>query len=239
MIRVIIICYLCLFGLINVSLADITVTAESPAGSRSTNIAGESGQFVLNVPLKKNTVNEIYVKAKDSEGGSGLAGPYSITQVSLDDIVVAKATSERLTTEEVEELVREGVIDLKDPENWHVSRFEVVLNINKRPVVIRRTVATKPGEKVGIIIEGDDHWPPLIDFGGGKGEIRPEKPKIEMIVLPPPTPEAPSIPALLIIDGEIKTLKEFFKVKLLIINISELFTLKEVEATIPCARWSD
>ena len=40
----------------------------------------------------------------------------------------------------------------------------------------------------------------------------------------------PSIPGVILIEGRIKTLKEFFKVDLLLMNVSSLFTLTELTA---------
>ena len=40
----------------------------------------------------------------------------------------------------------------------------------------------------------------------------------------------PSIPGVILIEGRIKTLKEFFKVDLLLMNVSSLFTLTDLTA---------
>ena len=90
----------------------------------------------VNLPLNKNAVNKITVTAEDSYGNPA-SQELAITQVSLDAIVVSKVTAERLSVEEVEKLVNEGVIDLDDPENYNVSTFDIVLTIDKQPILSR------------------------------------------------------------------------------------------------------
>ncbi|MBP7149823.1 MAG: hypothetical protein KBD01_20035, partial [Acidobacteria bacterium] len=70
---------------------DATVTITSPAGAVSKTLPGGSGTFALDVPLAKNAVNRITVAAADDLGHSATR-ELSITQVSLDSIVVAQVT---------------------------------------------------------------------------------------------------------------------------------------------------
>ncbi len=64
----------------------------------------------------------------------------------------------------------------------------------------------------------------------------PVPPEIVVFDQPlPPTPEMPyppSIPGVIIIEGNIKSLKEFYTVRLLLMNTSGIFTLKNVTSSI-------
>ena len=226
-----------LFGLsgsIIPAWAGYTISAEVNQRPLARTTLEQEGPFQLKVPLERNRVNQIYIRVRDENGRELVKGPFSVTQLSLESIVIAKATSERLTTEEVEELVQQGVIKLEDPANWHVSRFTIQLNIGSHPIKIRRTVAYNKNNPEEIV-EEEKGGP--IEILYVYDRLVPSKIKIPKIEIEPviiSSPKAPPIPALLIIDGRLKTLKEFFKVKLLIANTSELFTLKEVQAVINC-----
>ncbi|HDN73798.1 MAG TPA: hypothetical protein ENG16_02075, partial [Archaeoglobus sp.] len=99
-------------------------------------LANEDGRFAFeNVPLMKNAINKFIVRAVD-DNGYFAEKEVVITQVSLDSIVVSKVTTERLSVEEVEKLVNDGVIDLDDPANYNVSSFNIVLTIKNEPVRI-------------------------------------------------------------------------------------------------------
>ncbi len=211
-----------------ISNAAITVSVKGPGGQSSQQLPDSGGEFALNLPLQKNSVNKITVTAKDEQGNSATEN-ISITQVSLESVVVSKVTAERLSVEEVEQLVSEGVIDLQDPENYNVSRFNVVLTINNTPTSISiPIILSKNSKETGyerIEIPKDkgtggkveENWQvvvfdQMIDMGEGDYSI--------------------SVPGVIILEGRIKSLKEFFKVRLMLLNTSGIFTLKKVNANI-------
>ncbi len=213
--------------------ADIKVTVAGPGGQASQNLPDDGGSFDLNLPLNKNAVNSIIVTAQDAAGNS-VSQELAITQVSLDQIVVSKVTSERLSVAEVEQLVADGVIDLGDPENYNVSTFDIVLTINKRPVPISLPIAipvNKPEEENGF------ENIKLPSSGGGSSG-KPKSPPVQVVFFEqsvpstPGEPSPPPIPGVIIIEGNIKSLKEFFNVRLLLLNTSGIFTLSDVIASI-------
>ncbi len=217
----------------NPARADFTVTVTGPGGSASQTILGDvGGSFDVNIPLNKNAVNTIKVTATDAIGNSA-SEELKVTQVALDAIVVSKITAQRLSVQEVEQLVNDGIINLADPANYNVSAFDIVLTIADQPVPVRVPVA------VPKIAEEKSGWevyklPPAGDGGGGD---RPKPPPPEIIVfestIPGPPGEPPiSIPGVLVIEGKIKSLKEFFSVRLLLMNTSGIFTLTDITAMI-------
>ena len=205
-----------------------TVTVTSGTGSYTQELPPEGGPFQLDIPLAANAVNSITVTARDAAGNEA-SQELKITQLSLDSIVVAQASSERLSPEEVEELVNEGVIDLEDPENYNVSEFVIVLTVENEPVEVRVPVVQpkesgQPGgeERIPFPEEDDPASPPP-----------PSPPEIVIFeeLLPGPPGEEPiSLPGVLYIEGRIKSLKEFFAIRLLLLNTSGIFTLSEVSA---------
>ena len=211
------------------SVAEITVTVKGPAGSASQALPDSGGEFALDIPLNKNSVNTISVTAQD-EAGHSVSQDLAITQVSLDSIVVSKVKTERLSVEEVEQLVSDGVIDLDDPENYNVSTFDIVLNVRQKPVHISLPVPVPKDElrggyeKIGL------------NLGDGSGG-RPKPQPVQVVVFDTPLPGPPgqpaiSIPGVLVIEGNIRSLKEFFSVRFLLMNTSGIFTLKDVKASL-------
>ena len=189
------------------------------------------GSFAFqNVPLRKNSVNTFTVTATD-DFGNKLSREVKITQLSLESIVVSKVVAVPLPPEEVIQLVNDGIIKLDNPENFNVSKFDIVLTIGKEPVAISVPVALpKEEEKMGYEI----YRLPREDGSGG-GKPRPEEIQVLIFDLPVfSTPEAqpPRIPGVIIIEGRIKTLKEFFSVRFLLMNTSGIFTLKDVKSSL-------
>ena len=127
--------------------AAITVTASGPGGTRSQTLADSGGEFDLNLPLNRNAVNTITVTATDSYGQKA-AHELKVTQLSLDQIVVSQVTAERLSVEQVKQLVSDGVIKIDNPANFNVSKFDIVLTIGAKPVPISVTVPTPIAEEV-------------------------------------------------------------------------------------------
>ncbi len=211
------------------STADITVTVAGPGGQASQALPDAGGTFDMNLPLNQNAVNQITVTAEDQYGNKA-AQELAITQVSLDKVVVSKVTSERLSVEEVEQLVNDGVIDLDDPENYNVSTFDIVLTIAKEPVPIKIPIAMPKEEPGG--------WETYkMPKGGDSGSNKkPPPPPVVIVVFEEtvsgPSEEKVSVPGVIVIEGRIKSLKEFFAVRLLLMNTSGIFTLSDVMANI-------
>jgi len=203
------------------------VTASGQGGKADQILPDMGGAFDLNVPLTKNAVNTILVTAVDAYGNK-VSKEISVTQVSLNDIVVSRVTTERLTVQQVEQLVSEGVLKLDNPENYHVSKFDIVLTIAKEPVAISLPIAVPKEEITGW----ETYRLPKDDLGWQK--LPQEKPEIivfeQKVSLPEMEPL--SIPGVIVIEGRIKSLKEFYSVRLLLLNTSGIFTLKEVMANI-------
>jgi len=210
-------------------LAATTVTASGQGGSVSQTLPDTGGPFDLSVPLNRNAVNTIRVTAVD-RFGTKVSKDIPVTQVSLNSIVVSQVTSERLSTEQVKQLVSDGTINISNPENYNVSKFDIVLTIANNPVPVSIPIATPKDDQV----TGYEVYK-LPDVGGGGGPSNPQPD--EVIVFEHPIPTAPdqpqvSVPGVIIIEGKIKSLKEFYNVRLLLMNTSGIFTLKNVIANI-------
>lgn len=219
-----------LFGLGNVQ-ADVGVASTSSAGQASTSVPDAGGTFTLNQALNKNSVNKILVTAVDASGHRA-SKEISVTQVSLDSIVVSKVTTERLSVEQVTQLVDQGVIKLDNPENFNVSTFDIVLTIasERVPVSVPIAVPKDEPEQTGYEVY-------RLPQGDGPGGARPQdQPPIEIVVFQQAVavPDNPPIvvPGVILIEGNIKTLKEFYTVRLMLMNTSGIFTLKDVQANI-------
>ncbi len=188
------------------------------------------------------------------------AKPISIVHVDPSEIVIAKADSRPLGTAEIEALVKKGVIKLDNPANFNVSMFTLVLNVGSYPVTITQPVAV-PVEP-GKVSFGSPASPLDFDFTGGNAsggpikwegdwgwyEFDPGTPQNLPDTPPPPpptgctsgcasivairTPTGQVVPGVVIIDGRIKTLKEFFQVTLAIFNNSSQFTFENLQAAI-------
>ncbi|MGD7651586.1 MAG: Ig-like domain-containing protein, partial [Verrucomicrobiales bacterium] len=216
------------------ALADIQVTVTGPGGSASQSLPDAGGSFGMNLPLTANAVNSITVSAEDASGNRASAELF-VTQLSLDRIVVSSLETERLSTEEVEQLVADGVIDLDDPENYNVSSFAIVLTVEGVEVPIDLPIAIPiNGDPIG---DGEDIPMPNWDDDGGGGRRNPRPPP-EIIffavesVREPGKPIPPPIPGVLVIEGKIRSLKEMFAVRLMLLNTSGIFTLSDVVAEI-------
>jgi large repetitive protein len=211
--------------------AAIQVTVSGSGGTAGQSLPDEGGTFDLDLPLNPNAVNHIKVTAKD-DAGNEATKELDVTQVSLNQIVVSKITTERLSVEEVEKLVVDGVIDLEDPENYNVSTFNIVLTIDKKPVPVSIPIAIP-------INEPDPTGYEKIRMPQGDDSGSPTPQPVEILVFEqhvspsvPGDPVPPPIPGVIIIEGNIKSLKEFFNVRLLLMNTSGIFTLSNVMAEI-------
>ncbi len=226
-------CFIALLLCASAGLADIQVTVTGPGGSASQSLPDAGGAFDMNLPLTANAVNSITVSAEDASGNQASA-QLSVTQLSLDRIVVSSLQTERLSTEEVEQLVADGVIDLDDPENYNVSSFALVLTVEGVKVPISLPIAIPIN---GTPDGGGENipMPNWEDDGGGRRNPRPP-PEIIFFavesVREPGKPTPPPIPGVLIIEGKIRSLKELFAVRLMLLNTSGIFTLSGVVAEI-------
>ena len=210
--------------------AAITVTASGPGGVQSQTLPDSGGPFDLNLPLNRNAVNTITVTASDS-GGRSVSKELKVTQLSLDQLVVSQVTAQRMTKEEIVQLVNDGIIKLDNPANYNVSKFDIILTIGTKPVPISVAVPSPIAEEV----TGWEQYkmPDADNAGGGNPPPAP----IEIIVFDQPIPSTPETPAMrvpgvIIIEGNIKSLKEFYTVRLLLMNTSGIFTLKNVVSSI-------
>lgn len=209
--------------------------------------AGQSN-FGVRIPLKKNAENEVVVTASNDRGQSVTSLPMKIAQIDLTDIVLARVEARRLAPDEVKELVAQGVINLQDPENYNVSEFIIVLTVDDVPVrvtvpIVKPVDDPDPGGAAEAISIGCSANPSRgiettersisIPCGGG-GSDGPPSPVvvIPVMVSAPGLPGIPPIPGVIVIDGKIKTLKEFYKVDLVLSNVSTVFTLSDISASI-------
>jgi len=221
------------------SRVSTTVRIEGGVSSVSTRLDALTTDFCLNVTLRPNMNNTLIAMAIDdlSAAPKRIATAKQITVAHVDpsEIIIAQASSRPLTTPEVETLVANGVLNLDDPANFNVSMFTVVLSIGSFPVTISQPVAVPV--RPGIVSYGAGNWTTDTagggSGGGGAGVSIPGNCTVgcsQVIVIP--TPDGNAIPGVIIIDGRIKTLKEFFQITLLIQNISTGFTLNDVNAEI-------
>lgn len=225
--------------------AQSPTTVNVSGGSQGANQTVPTGEarFGLRVPLKPNAENTLSLVATDTDGRTTKVDDLKIAQISLTEIVRATVTATRLSTPEVRQLVSEGVINLQDPTNYNVSRFVVALVVNGRevqvpvPVVRHIQEPFAAGEAVSVGCSGRGQGPSSTERAisipcGNGGSDGPPPPPI--IIIPFEVASAvegmPGIPGVIIIEGRIKTLKEFFKVNLMLMNVSSLFTLTDLTA---------
>lgn len=223
-----------------------TVAISGGSQAASQRLPAGQAQFGIRVPLKPNAENRLALVATDRDGRTASVEGLSVAQISLTEIVRATVTTQPLTTQEIRQLVADGTIDVEDPSNYNVSRFVVALVVGGRqvqvpvPVVrhVQQPVAVGEGVSVGCASPGQGLTSTanriLIPCGGGGGGGGGRAPNIEIVPfeVAPPAPGMPSIPGVILIEGRIKTLKEFFRVNLLLMNLSPLFTLTDLTARV-------
>jgi hypothetical protein len=224
------------------SRTNTTVKVDGGANTVTTVLDDLTEHFCVDVPLKPNTQNILIAAAIDDLAPEpkpiAYAQPVSIIQIDPSQIVIAEVQVRPLTADEIATLVQNGIINLDNPDNFNVSMFTLVLTIGSFPVTISQPVAVN--RQTGSV-----------SYGGGSPVWRPGR-----YTSPPPGP-APSyggssggctsgcaqivvihsesgqtIPGVIIIDGRIKTLKEFFQVTLALFNNSDSFVLKDMQASI-------
>jgi hypothetical protein len=224
--------------------APTTVTISGGAQGASQTVPTGGQRFGVRVPLKPNAENVLSLSAADTNGRTAQVNELRVAQISLTDIVRATVTAQRLSTTEVKQLVAQGTINIADPDNYNVSRFVVALVVDGHEVQVAVPVARQKAEpmaygpeisvgcsQTGQITSTETAIAIPCGDGGGSGSQTVDTP----IIIPfeiavPGVPEMPGIPGVILIEGRIKTLKEFFKVNLLLMNVSPLFTLTDLSA---------
>lgn len=217
-----------------------STTVRIEGGSRvvSTSLDASTTAFCLDVPLRSNTQNTLIAAAIDDLAVApkpiASAEPVMVVHVDPSEIIIAEATSRPLTTEEVETLVQNGVINLDDPSNYNVSMFTIVLTIGSFPVTYTQPVPV-PVTPGGTVSYGGGSGPGGGGWTGGGGSPGGTPTGCivgcsQVVVIN--TPSGHTIPGVIIIDGRIKTLKEFFQVTIAIQNTSTGFDLIDMQADI-------
>jgi len=211
--------------------AAITVSTSSPAGSATQTLPDAGGPFDLNLPLSKNAVNTITVTASDASGHK-VSQDIRVTQLSLDQIVVSQVSAERLSVQQIKQLVADGVIQLDNPANYNVSKFDIVLTIGDKVFPISVPVVSAINTPETIIKE----LPPVQSRSGGGGGSGTPTPDVvifqQQVGGGGGGGEPAHIQGVIIIEGNIKSLKEFYTVRLLLMNTSGIFTLKNVTSSV-------
>ena len=224
--------------------APTTVSVSGGAQGASQRLPAGQSRFGLRVPLKPNAESVLDVTATDDDGRTATVKGVRVAQISLTEIVKARVTAERLSTPEIKQLVADGIIDLKNPENYNVSRFVIALVVGGRQISVPVPVVRHKEEPMGVgeAIEIGCAAPgqglsmtenvisvPCGEGSGGNKNTPPSK-IIPFEIEIPGAPGMPSVPGIILIEGRIKTLKEFFRIKLLLMNVSSIFTLTDLTA---------
>jgi len=219
------------------SRENTTVKIAGGANTVSVQLDGVTADFCLDVTLRPNTENTLIATAIDDLAAApkpaASAIPIQVVHVDPASIIIAEASSRPLTIEETELLVQNGVIELDDPSNFNVSMFTIVLTIGQFPVTVSQPVAVPTGtSSVSYGGSGGSGW-----TGGGTGGTSTPSPVTGCVtgcsnIVVITTPSGQTIPGVIIIDGRIKTLKEFFQVTIAIQNTSAGFVLADMAANI-------
>lgn len=195
-----------------------TVRIEGAAFPTSIQLDAMTTRFCVDVTLKQNAQNILIASAIDDLESApkpiAYAKPVSVIHLDPSELIVAEVFSRLLTESEIADLVDRGVIDLNDATNFNVSMFTVVLTIGSFPVTITQPLVL-PG-KPGISFGGGSAWRPSRggSGGGGGGFTGGCVTSCGGIIIVDPGEGRQVIPGVIIIDGRIKTLTEFFQVTL-------------------------
>jgi uncharacterized repeat protein (TIGR01451 family) len=229
-----------------------TVTVAGGASAASQRLANGQNQFGLDAPLRPNAENVLTVTATDATGQTASASDLRVIQLSLSSLVTAQVTVQRLTTPQVLALVANGTISLSDPANFNVSTFSLSLNVAGRPAPVTVPVyVIKPvnellaiGPAITLTCGAPDS--DITETANGFSipcDNKDTLPKLSPIKIvpfeigfpedaPAPIAHAPTVSGVILLEGQIKTLKEFFKATLLLTNVSSNFTLAGLSAKI-------
>jgi len=217
-------------------------------------MSGGVAQFCVDITLRQNTENVLIASAIDdlAPEPKPIAYTQPVTVINLDpsEIVIAEASSRPLTEEETIDLVNRGVININDPENFNVSMFTIVLTIGAHPVTISQPVVVPKIAGVGYG-GGSIGWSTSSGSGGsgsggsgsgsggsggGGGSVvfgsAGCTSSCGQIFVFNPGNGGQAIPGVIIIDGRIKTLKEFFQITIALFNASDTFVLQDMQSVI-------
>src|SRR6266566_3596849 len=227
-------------------IGQTAVTIAGGASGVSQQLPSGQTQFGLSVPLRPNAENVLNVAAADASGQAASANNLQILQLTLTDLVKAQVTAQRLSTAEVKALVANGTINLSNPSNFNVSMFAVALTIGGHQASVSVPVISSVGDLFALgppvtiscqapgkdIEQNGNAVLVPCDNNGFPGPWNIGAPQIEVIPfeLLDVAGTGASVPGILLIEGKIKTLKEFFKVNLLLMNVSSGFTLTNISA---------
>ena len=218
------------------SRENTTVRIEGGAYTATVSLGAGTTHFCVDVPLRPNAQNILIASAVDDVAPApkpvAYAQPVAIVQLDPSQVVISRVDVRELTESEIAQLVANGVIDLDDPDNFNVSMFTIVLTIGSTPVRISQPVVHPRGGGGGTVVSYGSGGGWVGGGGGGGGISAPGQPGggSGIIVITPPSGR--TIPGIIIIDGRIKTLKEFFQATLLLFNNSETFVLQDMQAAI-------
>lgn len=229
-------------------IGQTSVTIAGGASGVGQHFPSGQTQFGLSVPLRPNAENLLTVTASDEAGGTATASNLRITQLTLSNLVKAQVSAQKLTASEVQALVANGTISISNPANFNVSIFSISLSIGGSsgsgnqaafafPVLEPRGQLFAAGPAVtidcqtpGKDIEQDGNTLLIpCDEGNSPWNTGLAKTKLVPFIIEVPGTGA-SVPGVLLIEGKIKTLKEFFNVDLELLNTSSDFTLTNVSA---------
>ena len=127
-----------------------SVAITGGAAGETRRLPAGQAEFGIRVPLRPNAENIVTVTATNDQG-QRVSKDSKITQITLGEIVRAQVTAQRLTTQEVKALVADGVIDIKDPANFNVSIFIIVLTIGGQPARVSVPVVTPRRSRSGSV----------------------------------------------------------------------------------------
>ncbi len=210
------------------------VTIDGGAGPVSVQLGAGETVFSAPVVLRRNAENKLQI-CHEVLGVQSCAVFVSVVHLVPDEFVIAEARSRRLSVEEVEVLVENGVVALDDPENFHVSEFTVVIEVAGTQIPVSQPVVL--GNAPGVYFGAAGTAAPGGSgtgggsgggFSGGGGSSR----RYAQVVVVQPPMGLPPIPGVIFIEGRVKSLKEMFQVTFLLSNLSEIFQLENVTATL-------
>jgi hypothetical protein len=233
-------------------IGQTTLAISGGASAVSQTYPTGQSQFGVSVPLRPNAENSLTVTATDASGNTATAGNLQIVQLTLSSIVQAQVTAQRLSTAQVQTLVNNGTISLSNPANFNVSMFAVSLSIGGSSGGPQATLSVPVVEPVGqnfaigppvtvqcqnttsgdVEQDGNTLLVPCGNQSSGPFNIGTSNKVILRPVLVDVPGTSESIPGILLIDGTIKTLKEFFNVNLVLMNTSSAFTLSGISAMV-------
>lgn len=224
------------------SRPNTTVIIEGGAYTVSADLDYETEDLCLDVPLRRNTQNLLTASAIDNLSGLpkpvASAQPVQVIYIDPSEIIISSASSRPLTREEIDELVNKGIVDPNEPGNFNISIFTIVFTVGSSQYTISEPVVTNPNHgsvsygRGGTITgwgspsSGGSISIPQPGSGGSGAHI--------FVITTPPGDGKPAmlIPGVIIIDGRIKTLKEFFQITLAIWNVSDTFDLINMHASV-------